>query len=122
MSSSGCWQTTAPNKAGRWVSITPTSRAPCLPRMVQIEAGGRQKVADVQEIVIRLVFIDRLGRDAAKLRHGDRIALPASVFVRQPVNAAAHVIEFVEEQVMQRMAAAGQRLARLRRVKHFEIP
>jgi hypothetical protein len=31
MSSSGTWQTIAPNSSGRWVSITPISRPPLEP-------------------------------------------------------------------------------------------
>ena len=62
MSATGTWQTTAPNRSGRWIMTAPTSRPPLLPPSIASRAaaciprrqplGGRDEV--VEDVLLAL--------------------------------------------------------------------
>ena len=77
-----------------------------LPDRAERERDRRGVVVDRQEVVVRLVGIDRGGAGVAELRQpGQFLALPRPVLVRQHVEPAADVVEFVEDDVV---AASAQ--------------
>ncbi len=74
-----------------------------------------------QEIVVGLLGVDGAGRRIAELGQArQRLADPSAVAVRQDLDAAPHVVQLVEQDVMARRAEPAERLALGRLEEHVE--
>ena len=87
------------------------------------EARRRQVVGDGQEVVVRLLVVHPARAHRAELGHpGQRLARPRPVLAGQDVDAVAHVVELVEQHVVEGRAEAGERLPLGRLEEHVEAP
>ncbi len=70
-----------------------------------------QEVGGVKEIIVGLFGVYGVGGRIAELGQArQRLAKPSSVLVRQHLDAAPHVVQLVEQDVMARWAVPAERL------------
>ena len=116
-----CCETARPlasKNAGSCLSVW-AGPPPTVPRASVL--GVRKSVAS-QEVVVGIVGVDGVGAHLAELGHArQRLAKPSAVAVRQHVDAAPHVVELGEQDVVARRAEPGERLSLGRLEQHVEL-
>ena len=93
-----------------------------LPDGPQREAGGSEVIGDGQEVVVRLIRVDRRDRRRTQLGPTRKfLAGPLASRASQLIDAVPDIVEFIQQQVVLSGGEPGERLAIGRGEQHVEL-